>query len=94
MKIGALYLGFWRISWHWKWSLTWRWILSINRHDSTVKMGYHEISTYCGEGALIVFNTRLIDIALHIQPNMHRHTVRLELKYQRVLDRLTGYVDD
>lgn len=91
MKIGALYLGFWRIAWHWKWSLTWRWIFHIKKHDRTVKMGFHKLPEEC---MLIVWNTRLADFAFQTQPNMHRRQTQLDLKYQRFLDKLIGYVDD
>lgn len=54
-------------------------------------MGFHKIQ---GECMLIVWNTRFVDFAFQTQPNMHRHTTQLDLKYQRVLDRLTGYEDE
>jgi hypothetical protein len=81
-------------AWHWGWSITWRWVFNIRRHNPGVLMGFHKQRIHQGKGWLIVWNTRLIDFSFNSQPNMDRREVELSLKYGRLLDKITGYVDD
>jgi hypothetical protein len=95
MRIGPLYLFDGCVAaCHWNWSITWRWVFNIKRHDPGVLMGFHKMRTHQGEGWLIAWNTRLLDFCFHSQPNMDRKTTQLNLKYERLLDKIAGYEED